>query len=113
VTNDGPLRSALHQLAQGLPLDRDATTAAFTVLMCGSASPAQAAGLLMGLRARGETAEEVAGAALALRGVMVRLETDNPEFLVDTCGTGGGRVGTLIISTAAAFIVAGAGVMVA
>jgi anthranilate phosphoribosyltransferase len=113
VTNDGPLRSALHQLAQGLPLDRDATTAAFAVLMCGGASPAQTAGLLMGLRARGETAEEVAGAALALRGSMVRLETDNPELLVDTCGTGGGRVGTLNISTAAAFIVAGAGVQVA
>jgi anthranilate phosphoribosyltransferase len=113
VTNDGPLLSALHQLAQGLPLDRDATTAAFAVLMGGGASPAQAAGLLMGLRARGETAEEVAGAAMALRGAMVRLETDNPEFLVDTCGTGGGRVGTLNISTAAAFIVAGAGVQVA
>ena len=113
VINDGPLHSALHQLAQGLPLDREATTAAFAVLMSGGASPAQAAGLLMGLRARGETAEEVAGAALALRGAMVRLETDNPEFLVDTCGTGGGRVGTLNISTAAAFIVAGAGVPVA
>jgi anthranilate phosphoribosyltransferase len=113
VINDGPLRSALHQLAQGLPLDREATTAAFTVLMCGGASPAQAAGLLMGLRARGETAEEVAGAALALRGAMVRLETDHPDLLVDTCGTGGGRVGTLNISTAAAFIVAGAGVPVA
>ena len=113
MTNDGPLLSALHHLAQGLPLDRDATTAAFAVLMCGGASPAQAAGLLMGLRARGETAEEVAGAALALRGAMVRLETDNPEVLVDTCGTGGGRVGTLNISTAAAFIVAGAGVQVA
>ena len=113
MTNDGPLLSALHQLAQGLPLDRDATKAAFGVLMGGGASPAQAAGLLMGLRARGETAEEVAGAALALRGAMVRLETDNPEALVDTCGTGGGRVGTLNISTAAAFIVAGAGVQVA
>jgi anthranilate phosphoribosyltransferase len=113
VTNDAPLRSALHQLAQGLPLDRDATTAAFTVLMCGGASPAQTAALLMGLRVRGETAEEVAGAALALRRAMVRLETDDAERLVDTCGTGGGRVGTLNISTAAAFIVVGAGVQVA
>ena len=113
MANDAPLRSALHQLAQGLPLDRDAAREAFTVLMCGNASPVQAAALLMGLRARGETGEEVAGAALALRGAMIRLEADDPETLVDTCGTGGGRVGTLNISTAAALIVAGAGVRVA
>jgi anthranilate phosphoribosyltransferase len=113
VTTDSPLRFALHQLAQGLSLDRDATTAAFGVVMQGTASPVQAAGLLMGLRAKGETAEEVAGAALALRCAMIRIETDNANTLVDTCGTGGGRVGTLNISTAAAFIVAGAGVPVA
>jgi anthranilate phosphoribosyltransferase len=113
VTNDGPLRFALDQLACGAPLDRKATMAAFTVLICGGASPVEAAALLMGLRARGETAEELAGAALALRGAMVRLPSDDPERLVDTCGTGGGRVGTLNISTAAAFIVAGAGVPVA
>jgi len=112
VIDDTPLRSALHQLAQGLPLDRDATAAAFTVLMCGGATPVQAAALLMGLRARGETVDEVAGAALALRRAMIRLDAD-PERLVDTCGTGGGRVGTLNVSTAAAFIVAGAGVRVA
>jgi anthranilate phosphoribosyltransferase len=67
----------------------------------------------MGLRARGETPEEVAGAAIALRNAMIRLVTERRELLVDTCGTGGGRVGTLNISTAAAFIVAGAGVPVA
>jgi anthranilate phosphoribosyltransferase len=66
----------------------------------------------MGLRAKGETAEEVAGAAQALRQAMVRLDAGH-DGLVDTCGTGGGRVGTLNISTAAAFIVAGAGVPVA
>jgi anthranilate phosphoribosyltransferase len=113
VTNDAPLRFAIQQLAQGLSLDRETTTAAFEVVMLGSASPVQAAALLMGLRAKGETAEEVAGAATALRCAMVRLRTENPERLVDTCGTGGGRVGTLNISTAAAFIVAGAGVPVA
>jgi anthranilate phosphoribosyltransferase len=113
VTNDDPLQFALQQLAQGRPLGRDATAAAFTSVMCGSATPAQAAALLMGLRVKGETGEEVAGAAQALREAMVRLETDDPRVLVDTCGTGGGRVGTLNISTAAAFIVAGAGVPVA
>ena len=81
--------------------------------MRGEATPVQTAALLMGLRAKGETAEEVAGAARALRGAMVRLEIDDVDRLVDTCGTGGGRVGTLNISTAAAFVVAGAGVPVA
>jgi anthranilate phosphoribosyltransferase len=90
-----------------------ATASAFAVVMRGEASPVQTAALLMGLRAKGETAEELAGAAMALRCAMVRLETGDPERLVDTCGTGGGRVGTLNISTAAAFVVAGAGVPVA
>ena len=113
VTNDAPLRFAIQQLAQGRSLDRETATAAFNVLMQGAASPVHAAALLMGLRAKGETSEEVAGAALALRCAMLRLEIDDAQRLVDTCGTGGGSVGTLNISTAAAFIVAGAGVPVA
>ena len=113
LTNDASLRFAIQQLAQGASLDRETATAAFSVVMRGEASAVQAAALLMGLRAKGETADEVAGAVLALRCAMVRLETDDPGILVDTCGTGGGRVGTLNISTAAAFIVAGAGVPVA
>ena len=104
---------AIQRLAQGLSLDRQAAADAFAVVMEGRATPVQAAALLMGLRAKGETADEVAGAATALRDAMVRLESGNPEMLVDTCGTGGGRVGTLNISTAAAFVVAGAGVPVA
>jgi anthranilate phosphoribosyltransferase len=67
----------------------------------------------MGLRAKGETADEVAGAASALRHAMVPVVVDHPGRLVDTCGTGGGRVGTLNLSTAAGFVVAGAGVPVA
>jgi anthranilate phosphoribosyltransferase len=113
VTDDSPLRFAIQQLAQGRSLDQEATTAAFTALLQGAASPVQATALLMGLRAKGETAEELAGAALALRCAMVRLDMGESHRLVDTCGTGGGRVGTLNISTAAAFIVAGAGVPVA
>jgi anthranilate phosphoribosyltransferase len=112
LTNDSPLRWAIEQLAQGRSLDRQAAADAFGVVIQGAATPVQAAALLMGLRAKGETAEEVAGAALALRCAMVRLETGS-SLLVDTCGTGGGRVGTLNLSTAAAFIVAGAGIPVA
>jgi anthranilate phosphoribosyltransferase len=113
VTSDAALRFAIEQLAQGASLDRQASAAAFEAVMGGRASPVQIAALLMGLRAKGETPDEVAGAVLALRGAMSRFEYDDADLLVDTCGTGGGRVGTLNISTAAAFLVAGAGVGVA
>jgi len=81
--------------------------------MSGEATVAQIASLLVGLRVKGETADEVAGAAAALRAAMVHLTADRPEELVDTCGTGGGAVGTFNISTAAALLAAGAGVRVA
>src|ERR687892_2910273 len=66
----------------------------------------------MGLRVKGETAEEVAGAARALRRAMVAVAATG-DHMVDTCGTGGGRVPTFNISTAAAFVAAGAGATVA
>jgi anthranilate phosphoribosyltransferase len=113
VTQDNPLQLALQALARGDSLSAEAAAGAFAVLMRGEATPVQTAALLMGLRAKGETAEEVAGAALALRQAMLRVEVGEAERLVDTCGTGGGRVGTLNLSTAAAFVVAGAGVPVA
>jgi anthranilate phosphoribosyltransferase len=81
--------------------------------MSGEATPAQIASLLVGLRVKGETPDEVAGAAAALRGAMVHLTAERPDELVDTCGTGGGAIGTFNISTAAALLAAGAGVRVA
>ncbi len=113
VTANAALPRALQQLAQGASLDRESSAASFGAIMRGEATAVQIAALLMGLRSKGETMAEVAGAAAALRCAMVRLETTNPDLLVDTCGTGGGGVGTLNISTAAAFVVAGAGVPVA
>jgi len=113
VTQDAPLRHAIQQLSLGASLSAEEAAAAFGVVMRGEASPVQTAALLLGLRAKGETAEEIAGAAQALRCAMVRLDAEGGDGLVDTCGTGGGRVGTLNISTAAAFVVAGAGVPVA
>ena len=81
--------------------------------MRGESTPAQTAGLLMALRVRGETPEELAGAVHALRDAMISLPYPDPHSLVDTCGTGGGTVTTFNISTAAAFVAAAAGVRVA
>ncbi len=107
------LRGALRALAGGEPLHADAVTAAFDVVMRGEATPAQIAALLMGLRVQGETADVVAAVARSLRGAMLPLPAERPEELVDTCGTGGGSVGTFNISTAAALLAAGAGARVA
>src|SRR5690349_18760036 len=81
--------------------------------MAGEATPAQIGALLVGLRVRGETPEEVAAVVRAMRNVMVVLRAERPEELVDTCGTGGGTLVTFNISTAAAMLAAGAGVRIA
>jgi anthranilate phosphoribosyltransferase len=108
-----PLRRAIAALANRQSLPETLTAEVFGVVMSGAASPAQIAALLMGLRAKGETAEEVAGAASALRDAMVRVETPAAAaHVVDTCGTGGGAVPTFNISTVAAFVAAGAGATV-
>jgi anthranilate phosphoribosyltransferase len=97
----------------GTSLSGAESRAAFESVMSGEATAAQVSALLVGLRVKGETADEVAGAASALRGAMVQLGADRPEELVDTCGTGGGAIGTFNISTAAALVAAGAGVRIA
>ena len=107
------MRDALRRLAAGESLSADDSAAAFGVIMRGDATAAQTAALLMALRVKGETAGEVAGAARALRDAMVPLRADDPASLLDTCGTGGGRVATFNISTASAFVAAGAGARVA
>lgn len=108
-----PLQQAIRRLAFGESLDASSAAEAFGVIMRGEATPAQVAALLMALRVKGETVDEVAGAATALRDAMVRLHADRPEDLVDTCGTGGGTITTFNISTAAGLLAAGLGVRVA
>lgn len=109
-----PLAHAIWQLAHGRHLTGAETGAAFDALMDGRATPAQMVALLVGLRVLGETGEEVAGAAAALRRAMVALDgVEDRDALVDTCGTGGGTVPTFNVSTAAALVAAGAGVPVA
>jgi anthranilate phosphoribosyltransferase len=106
-----PLRRALSALANRESLSEGQTAEVFGIVMSGEATPAQIGGLLLGLRAKGETADELAGAARALRDAMVRVGTAQTH-LVDTCGTGGGTVSTFNISTVAAFVAAGAGAVV-
>lgn len=107
------LGSAIRRLASGESLSTEETSRAFDVIMRGEATPARIAAILMALRVKGETPEEVAGGAQALRNAMVHLPARDPDSLVDTCGTGGGALQTFNISTAAALVAAGAGVRVA
>ncbi|MGI8496076.1 MAG: anthranilate phosphoribosyltransferase [Gemmatimonadaceae bacterium] len=107
------IQLAIRRLAAGESLTTEEASAAFDGVMSGEGTPAQVAALLIGLRVKGETAEELAGGATALRRAMVKLTAERPDELVDTCGTGGGRVPTFNISTAAALLAAGAGVRIA
>jgi anthranilate phosphoribosyltransferase len=107
------LRETVARLAAGLDLDEAQAEAAFAEIIGGSASGPLIAELLLALRTKGEGAAEIAGAVRALRRAMRPVEHARPEQLVDTCGTGGGAVTTVNISTAAAFVAAGAGVTIA
>ena len=93
------------------PLTRAQAEAAFAAIMEGEATPAQIGGFLMILRTRGETVDEYAAAASVMRAKCVKVHA--PEGAMDIVGTGGDGKGTLNISTATAFVVAGAGVVVA
>ena len=93
------------------PLTRDEAEAAFDMLFEGEATPAQMGGFLMALRTRGESVSEYAAAASVMRAKCHKVRA--PEDAMDIVGTGGDGKGTLNISTAAAFVVAGAGVVVA
>jgi anthranilate phosphoribosyltransferase len=108
----GPLERAIQALANRESLSESHAADVFRVVMRGEAAPSRIGGLLLALRVKGETADELAGAARALREAMIRVEADGPH-LVDTAGTGGGAVTTFNISTGAALIAAGAGATVA
>ena len=105
------LRGAIAKVAAGNSLTQEEAAEAFDLVMSGAATPAQIGALVMGLRVRGETVDEIAGAARAMRAKVLTVRA--PEGAIDTCGTGGDGKGTFNISTCAAFVVAGAGVPVA
>ena len=105
------LKPVLDRLALGQSLSEAEAEDAFGILMSGEATPAQIAGLLMAMRVRGETVAELSGAVRAMRARM--LEVEAPEGAIDVCGTGGDASGSLNVSTAVTFVLAGLGVPVA
>ena len=105
------LKSIIAKVATGATLSRDEAAAAFDRMMSGEATPSQLGGLLMALRVRGETVDEITGAVSAMRAKMLKVEA--PADAIDVVGTGGDGSGSVNVSTCAAFIVAGAGVPVA
>ena len=104
--------AALNHVADGHHFTREAMQAVFRIVMTGGATPVQIAALLMGMRCKGETAEEIAGAATTMRELSTRVSVDVP-YLVDTCGTGGSSAKLFNISTASAIVAAAAGAHVA
>ena len=105
------VRAALASIVEGGTLSVDEARLAMGGVMDGEATPAQLAALLMGLRMRGETVDELTGFALAMRERVLQVEA--PDGTIDVVGTGGDGSGTFNISTAAALVVAAAGIPVA
>ena len=105
------LKPLLARLAGGAALTEAEAETAFDIIMSGEATPAQIGGLLMAMRVRGETVAELTGAVRAMRARMTAIEA--PPGAIDVCGTGGDGAGTLNVSTAVTFVMAGAGVPVA
>jgi anthranilate phosphoribosyltransferase len=104
-------KALIAKAATGASLSREEAARGFDTMMSGEATPSQMGALLMALRVRGETVDEITGAVTAMREKMLRV--DAPDEAVDVVGTGGDASGSLNISTCAALIVAGAGVPVA
>jgi anthranilate phosphoribosyltransferase len=104
-------KALIAKAATGASLSREEAARGFDRMMSGEATPSQMGGLLMALRVRGETVDEITGAVTVMREKMLRVAA--PPEAIDVVGTGGDASGSYNISTCAAFIVAGAGVPVA
>jgi len=105
------IKTAIDLLVQGKSLTMEQAAGAMEQIMGGEATPAQFGAFVTALRIKGETVDEIAGLAQVMRDKATRVDVEPP--VVDTCGTGGDNSGSFNISTAAAFVVAGAGLKVA
>jgi anthranilate phosphoribosyltransferase len=106
------IREAIERLVNRINLSEEETISVMTEIMTGEATPLQVAAFLTALRMKGETVEEITGAARVMREKAHHVQVESKTVL-DTCGTGGDQKGTFNISTTCAFVVAGAGVPVA
>jgi anthranilate phosphoribosyltransferase len=113
VTPESLFGGYLQRIADRHDLNRSDAASALELILDGTASDTEAAAFLMGLRVKGETSDEIAGLLEVMHRMVIPVETADRESLVDIVGTGGDQLGTFNISTAAAFVAAGAGVKVA
>ena len=105
------IKKLINLVAQGQSLNQKQAENAFDIIMSGEASPAQIGAFLIALRVRGETVDEITGAARIMRAKALLI--DAPENAIDIVGTGGDAKGTLNVSTGASFVVASCGVPIA
>ncbi|MGZ8262488.1 MAG: anthranilate phosphoribosyltransferase [Methylotenera sp.] len=103
----------LNQLINRQDLSHEAMLAVMHQVMAGALTPAQIAGLLVALRIKGETVDEIAAAASVMRELSTKVAIQDSTHLIDTCGTGGDGIQTFNVSTASAFVAAAAGAKVA
>jgi anthranilate phosphoribosyltransferase len=106
------IKNAISKVIEGVDLTKEEMVAVMNQIMTGGASDAQIGSFLTALRIKGETIDEITGAAIVMREKAVSVDAGSGP-VVDTCGTGGDGVNTFNISTTAAFVVAGAGLTVA
>ncbi len=111
TSNLSDFKTLIGLVASGQRLTQDQAETAFDIMMSGNATPSQMGGFLMALRVRGETVDEIAGAARIMRNRVRRMKA--PTDAIDVVGTGGDAAGTINISTTGALVVAGCGVPVA
>ncbi len=111
------IKDAIAKVITGTDLNEDEMVAAMDEIMGGEATPAQIGSFITALRMKGETVEEISGAAKVMRQKATKIKTHidlaSGEVLMDTCGTGGDGSGTFNVSTASAFVIAGVGIPVA
>ena len=105
------IREAIGKVVDGFDLAREEMISCMNEIMTGTATQAQIGSFITALRLKGETVEEITGAAIVMREKAVKIEMSGD--LVDTCGTGGSKANTFNISTTVAFVVSGAGLKVA